>query len=272
MIEMQYQNSPERQFLYDIPLQYIVQLMKHRDYEHREEMVFDSNYQAPQPTRRANGVKAPITWSPNYAHKRHKQIYSRPITATETQRRIYAAGASNTDVWSHLKRINGKNFQLFWCIEDYRDSDYRGLDAHAALFIAGLHTTTLIDKYSVDATLRQAFGDDYAIKNIIAQCIRDAGLSVSHTVISTELHPDKYSSQIHAVQQLKVAGTPGTASLDAIKIHYLTKSINDASGSMCFGSNQKLEHKYVAFLQRSHHDNTYTAHQACSNTAEVHNS
>lgn len=262
MIPLEEQDSIERQFLKDTQLQYIVQLMKRRDYEYREEMVFDASYQKPRPRRRINGVKTPFDWSPNYAQKRHKQISSRPITATETQRRIYAAGDSTTDFWSRLKRINGRDFQLFWCVEDYKDGDYRGLDAHAAIFIAGLHTEMLTEKYSVNAALRRTFSDDYAIRNIIAECVRDAGLSVKHTVITDKLSVNQYSSQIHSVQQLKAASAPATKSLDAIKIDYLTKSINDASGSMCFGSNQKLEKKYIEFLQGGHNDNTYTTHQA----------
>jgi hypothetical protein len=120
------------------------------------------------------------------------------------------------------------------------------------LFIAGLHTTKLNQKYSTDATLRARFCEDYGVRNIIAQCVREAGLSVKHSGITRALHPNKYLSQIHSVNELRARSTDQRFTVDEIKTFYLTKSINDASGSMCFGSNRKLERKYVEFLHRGY--------------------
>lgn len=250
MLNVQLQDSVERQFLLDTPLQYIVQLMKRRDYEFHTVMQFPKVEASPAVRRRVAGVKTPSDWSPNYAKPVKIQTRSYAISASETQRRIYAAGANPTDFWSNLKRVNGKDFQLFWCIEDYVNQDYKPLDAHAAIIIAGLHTKKLNAKYSTDATLRARFGDDYGIRDIIAQCVRAADLAVKHTTVERALAGDKYSSQIHSVFELRARGTRlGRRSADETKIAYLTKSVNDPSGSMCFGGNRKLEPKFHTFLQ-----------------------
>lgn len=248
MITFEQQNSPERQFLSDTPIQYIVQLMKHRDYESREVWTFDKDYATPAPRRRKDGIKTPRVWTPNYAQKRRRQVPTSPIPAIETQRRIYSVDKSLTNFYSQLKRINGKDFQLFWCIEDYKDNDYRGHDAHAALFIAGLHTKKLNAKYSQDALLRERFCDDYGVRDIVAECVRRAKLSVQHTYASHALPSDKYSTQIHSVHALKALDTQSAMSVDMLKTFYLTKSINDDTGSMCFGFNRTFEHKFDHFL------------------------
>lgn len=251
MITLQEQDSPERQFLSDTPIQYIVQLMKHRDYESKEVWTFDKDYVPPGTRRRKGGVKEPYTWTPNYAQKRRQQVKTPPIPAIETQRRIYSVDKSLTNVYSELKRINGKDFQLFWCVEDYKDHDYRGHDAHSALFIAGLHTAKLNAKYSQDAILRERFCEDYGVRDIIAKCIERAKLSVTHTYASHACAQDKYETQIHSAHVLKTLATQSAMSVDMLKTFYLTKSINDPTGSMCFGFNRTFDNKFDHFLQNT---------------------
>jgi len=270
LLTQPFQDSIERQFLLDTPLQYIVETMKRRDYEYRTDYEFEKSLVKLATRRRIAGMKQPHDWSPSYAKPVNKQVGSAPISAAEMQCRIYSASQTNTDFWSRLKRVNGKDFQLFWCIEDYIDKDGKPLDAHAALFIAGLHTEKLKAKYSTDPELRAKYGDDYGVRDIIAQCIRQAGLSVAHTTAHKASRSTKYESQIHSCFDLQVQETAGGLSVAEKKIHYLTKSINDASGSMCFGSNRKLERKYSQFIKEKTNDQCTSTNQEQDDSAQTH--
>lgn len=249
MLLKQLQDSLERQFLLDTPLQYVVQMMKRRDFEFVTSMEFDTNNEKPKPRRRPAGTKERLTFEPNYAKLVKRQIPSSPIPASEYERRIYSAGQNPTDFWSQLKRVNGKDFQLFWCIEDNVVKEGRRVPPHGALFIAGLHTETLNRKYPSEAKWRDRCGDDYVVKDIIAQCVKDARLAVEHTTVSDVRRGKKYSSLINSAYDLqRRASEPGCLSPYEIKIYYNTKAANDASGSMCSGSNRKLEKKYTTFI------------------------
>lgn len=250
MLLQKHQDSLERQFLLDTPLQYVVQMMKRRDFGYVTAMEFSKNYDKPKPRRRVAGTSMPLAFAPNYAQAVKKAVPTSPIPASEYERRIYSAGENKSDFWSRLKRVNGKDFQLFWCIEDNDVTEGKRVDAHGALFIAGLHTETLKKKYPSEARWRDKCGDDYVVKDIIAQCVRQAGLAVEHTTAADIRRGDKYTSQIHSVNDLRrQASVAGCLSPDDIKIRYLTKAVNDDSGSMCFGSNRKLEKQYTTFIQ-----------------------
>ena len=51
------------------------------------------------------------------------------------------------------------------------DKDGKSLDAHAALFIAGLHTNKLNAKYSTEPELRAKYGDDYGVPSGSEICL-----------------------------------------------------------------------------------------------------
>ena len=263
MIEMAKQNSPERAFLNTLGFQYVVCLMKHRDSVSVRNMEFNKHNRGgrmiyvphvKQVRRRPkNGVQQMMEFTPNYPAPVEHRIRTLPISASETERRIYSGNLTdehlrNQCFWTLLKKANGtKDFQLFWCIEDYTNQDFKVLDAHAALFIRGLHTDSMNKKYSTDQRLKEKYNEDYGVRDIIAECVREAGLSVKHKYEHGR-HRGRLHSQIIALpSSCKTHDHDETA--EHVRKYYHTKSINDASGTGCSGFNKKFEKKFQQFLR-----------------------